>query len=363
MTGPAPAARHAHGDPGAPGAGRSLAGTARRLTVPVRLGIAAAAIGLTAALAALTPLQGRAGCGLVALLLYVVGQTGVSFVVEGSRHAWDRLLALLVHLAVLAALLPLVSVIAYTVLKGLKKLSVDFLTHNLTGIGPLDTNGGEYHAIIGTLEQVLITIVIAVPLGLLVAVYITEYGRGPLASAVRFVIDVMTGIPSIVAGLFIYAFLVLGLHRGYSGIAAALSLSILMLPVVVRSAEEMIKLVPDELREASFALGVPKWKTILRIVLPTASAGITTGVMIAVARVTGETAPLLLTSFVSPATNFSALSGKQTAIPTLIFDQAGQGQDVTYDRAWAAALTLIVIVLVLYAGARLLTRRNSLARR
>ncbi|HEV7207483.1 MAG TPA: phosphate ABC transporter permease PstA [Mycobacteriales bacterium] len=340
-----------------------LAGSGRRLTPLFRLAIAAATVVVTLLLFAVTPMQGRVDFVIFAIGLFAVLQTAISFATEGRRFALDRLLALFVHLALLAALIPLLAVIAYTVISGVKKLDLQFLTHNLTGIGPLDTNGGEYHAIIGTLEQVLITIVISVPLGLLVSIYITEYGRGALASSIRFVVDVMTGIPSIVAGLFIYAFLVLGLHQGYSGFAAALSLTILMLPVVVRSSEEMIKLVPDELREAAFALGVPKWKTILRVVLPTASAGITTGVMIAVARVTGETAPLLLTSFVSPATNFSALHGKQTAIPTFIFDQAGQGQEITYDRAWAAALTLIVIVLVLYAGARLLTRRNSLARR
>ncbi|MDX6220287.1 MAG: phosphate transport system permease protein, partial [Frankiales bacterium] len=275
----------------------------------------------------------------------------------------DRLLSLGVHLALLAAVVPLVSVLSYTVYKGVKKLDGQFLTHNLTGLGPLDTNGGEYHAIIGTLEQVLMATAIAVPLGLLVAIYITEYGTGWLVSAVRFVIDVMTGIPSIVAGLFIFAFWVIGLHRGYSGLAAALSLTILMLPVVVRSSEEMIKLVPAELREASYALGLPKWKTILRVVLPTASAGITTGAMLAVARVTGETAPLLLTSFITPATNTDPLSGKQAAIPTFIFSQIGLGRPVNYDRAWAAALTLIALVLVLYISARLLTRRNTLSRR
>ena len=340
-----------------------LSTTGRRLTGPVRLALAAGTLLLGLLLFAVTPLQGRADYLVFCLLLFAVVQTGASFVLEGRRFAADRLLSLLVHLSLLAALLPLGAVLVYTVVKGLKRLDVSFLTHNLTGIGPLDTNGGEYHAIIGTLEQVLIAIVLAIPLGLLVAIYITEYGKGALASAIRFVVDVMTGIPSIVAGLFVFAFLVIGLHRGYSGLAAALSLTILMLPVVVRSSEEMIKLVPDELREASYALGIAKWKTILKVVLPTASAGITTGAMIAVARVTGETAPLLLTAFVTPGTNQSPLSGKQTAIPTFIFDQAGQGQDITYDRAWAAALTLIVIVVTLYVGARLLTRRNTLARR
>src|SRR5205807_9559004 len=138
--------------------------------------------------------------------------------------------------------------------------------------------GGAYHAIMGTIEQVGIASLLAVPLGLLVAIYIVEYGRGRLRMAIRFLVDVMTGIPSIVAGLFIFAFWVLGLHRGFSGLAAALALAVLMLPIVVRSTEEMLKLVPDSLREASYALGVPRWRTVVSVVLPTASAGITTGV-------------------------------------------------------------------------------------
>ena len=327
------------------------------------LAILAGSFLLSYVLFVLTPLQGRAGFGVTVVLSYAVITTVLSFALEGRRYASDRLLTLSVHLALLAAIVPLVAVLVYTINRGRKKLSLDFVNHSLKGIGPFDTNGGEYHAIIGTVEQVLLTIVIAVPLALLVAIYITEYGRGPLASGIRFVIDVMTGIPSIVAGLFIYAFWVLGLHQGFSGFAAALALAILMLPVVVRASEEMIKLVPNELREASYALGVPKYKTILRIVLPTASAGITTGVMLAIARVTGETAPLLLTSYINPAINTSAFEGKQTALPTFIFDQAGQGRDINFDRAWAAALTLIIIVLVLYVIARLLTRRNTLARR
>ncbi len=340
-----------------------LRGTSRKLDLRRFTVLAAGCVLVSLLLFWVTPLQGRVDFVIFVVALYAVVQTAYSFVTEGRRFAADRLLALFVQLSLLAAVIPLVAVIAYTIIRGVKALSWSFLTTNLSGVGPLSKDGGEFHAIIGTLEQVGITILIATPLGLLVAIYLTEYGRGPLAAGVRFVVDVMTGIPSIVAGLFIFAFLVIALHQGYSGYAAALSLTILMFPVVVRSSEEMIKLVPNELREASYALGVPKWKTILRIVLPTASAGITTGVMLGIARVTGETAPLLLTSFVAPTTNSDPLSGKQTAIPTFIFDQAGQGQDITYDRAWAAALTLIVIVLGLYVGARLITRRNTLGGR
>jgi phosphate transport system permease protein len=322
--------------------------------------IAAGSVAFTLLLFAFTGFGGRAGFLVVLALVYAVAQTAASFAREGRRQALDRLLTLGVRLAVLAALLPLALVLGYTVYRGAGKISINFLTHSMRGVGPLDSNGGLYHAAVGTLEQVLLTALIAVPLGLLVAIYLAEYGRGRFSSLVRFVVDVMTGVPSIVAGLFIYAFWVI--PRGPSGFAAALALSILMLPVVVRSSEEMIKLVPVSLREASYALGVPRWKTILRIVLPTASAGITTGVMLAVARVTGETAPLLLTAQSLDAINTDPFHGRQSALASYVYDQASSAGSNFVARAWGAALVLIVIVLVLYVAARLLTRRNSLAR-
>jgi phosphate transport system permease protein len=266
----------------------------------------------------------------------------------------------LLGLSVLVALAPLVGVLGYTIAKGASSLSGQFLTHSMRGVGPRDTTGGAYHAIIGTVEQVGIAGLLAVPFGLLVAVYIVEYGRGRLRAVVRFLIDVMTGIPSIVAGLFIFAFWVLGLHKGFSGVAAAFALAVLMLPVVVRSAEEMLKLVPDSLREASYALGLPKWRTVVSVVLPTASAGITTGVMLAVARVTGETAPLLLTAFGFDSVRTSPFKGPQSSLPMFVFFQAQSAFDVAVRRAWAGALTLIVIVLVLTIVARVLTARNRL---
>jgi len=210
---------------------------------------------------------------------------------------------------------------------------------------------------------VLLASLIAVPLGLLVAIYVTEYGRNFFGTAIRFLIDVMTGIPSIVAGLFVLAFWVLALHKGFSGFAGALALSILELPIVVRSAEEMIRLVPASLREASYALGVAKWKTIVRIVLPTAATGITTGVMLAIARVTGETAPVLLVVGNNNFIHTDVFNGPQASLPLFVFQGAGSSSNFDIDRAWAAALTLILIVVVLYVAARLLTRRNSLARR
>lgn len=262
--------------------------------------------------------------------------------------------------SVVVALTPLAAVLAYTIARGAKRFGAYFLYHSMNGVGPLDDTGGAYHAMLGTLEQVAIAAVIAIPLGLAVAVYLVEYGRGRLATAIQLAVDVMTGIPSIVAGLFIYAFWVLGLQQGFSGFAAGMSLAVLMLPVVVRSAEEMIRLVPADLREASYALGVPKWRTVVSVVIPTASSGIITGILLAVARVTGETAPLLLTAFGFDAIRRSPFEGPQSALPLFVFAQAGSAFDVAVRRAWAGALTLIIVVLLLTIVARVVAARRSI---
>jgi phosphate transport system permease protein len=321
--------------------------------------IAGAAAATTAVLFALTPFQGRADYLLVAYVVFAVTQTVVSQRLEGGRAARNRLAMTLLLSTLVVALVPLVAVFGYTIQRGAKAISFNFLTHSMRGVGPLQKSGGAYHAIVGTVEQVGIASLISIPLGLLVAIYIVEYGRGRFVTVVRFFVDVMTGIPSIVAGLFIYAAWVLRFHS-FSGFAAGLALAVLMLPIVIRASEEMLKLVPGELREASFALGVPRWRTIVSVVLPTASAGLTTGIMLAVARVTGETAPLLLTAFGFDAIKTNPFDGPQSALPLFVFAQAGSAFDVAVNRAWAGALTLIAIVLILYVVARLLTRRNRL---
>jgi phosphate transport system permease protein len=281
--------------------------------------------------------------------------------VSGRRRLVNALACTLVTAAVVVALVPLVAVLGYVIARGSSVVSLDFLTHSMKGVGPLDANGGLYHAMLGTLEQVAIAAVLAVPLGLAVAVYIVEYGRGRFAWTVRFFVDVMTGIPSIVAGLFVFAFWVLALDRGFSGLAAGLALAVLMLPIVVRASEEMLRLVPDELREAGYALGIPRWRVVVSVVLPTASAGITTGVMLAVARVMGETAPLLLTAFGYDAIRRSPFEGPQSGLPLYVFTQAGSAFDVAVRRAWGGALTLIAVVVLLTIAARLFARRNRLA--
>jgi phosphate transport system permease protein len=277
--------------------------------------------------------------------------TGISF----ARKLKDRLVFGLVCLAFIVAVAPLVSVLWMLVKNGLKRFDIGFFTHSMRNVGPLDNNGGAYHALLGTVEQVGIAAVIAIPIGLLTAVYLIEYGGNRrLGRVISFFVDVMTGVPSIVAGLFVLAFWVLGLGMGFSGFAGALALSILMMPVVVRSAEEMLKLVPDELREASLALGVPKWRTIISVVLPTAFTGIITGIVLAIARVMGETAPLLLTVFGLDSINPNAFNGPQESLPLYIFQQAGMPNQPAIDRAWTAALALILIIMVLNLVARLL---------
>ncbi len=307
--------------------------------------------------------------GALAAVLFPSATLALSWVVEGGRRARDRVAGILVHGAFLLALLPLGSVLIALLRKGTSRLDGDFFYHSMNNITALDSGGGAYHAIIGTLEQVGIACVFSIPLGLATAIYVVEFGRGRLAGAIRFFVDVMTGIPSIVAGLFVLAFWVLIVtpvfnhgRPGYSGLAAAIALTVLMLPTIVRSAEEMLRLVPTALREGSYALGVPKWKTILRVVLPTALPGIVTGVMLALARAAGETAPVILVAGGTPAINFNPLQGNQESLSYFVYEQAGAASKYAPGRAWSAALTLIALVAVLTIAAKLLARRSKIGR-
>ncbi|MEV0996064.1 phosphate ABC transporter permease PstA [Nonomuraea sp. NPDC050202] len=283
--------------------------------------------------------------------------------ISTGRRIKDRVVQGLVYLAFALAVVPLVSVLWLVISNGLARFDLEFLTHSMNGIGARDANGGAYHAIIGTLEQVLLASLISVPIGLLTAIYLVEYGNGGrLSRSISFFVDVMTGVPSVVAGLFVFAFWILFLGFEFSGWAGALALSILMMPTVVRSAEEMLRLVPNDLREASYALGVPKWRTIVKVVLPTAFTGIVTGVMLAVARVAGETAPLLMTVFFTNSINNDPFNGPQMGLPLFVFDQAARPNDTAIDRAWTGALTLILIVMLLNLVARLIAWWRSPAK-
>ncbi|MEU2156618.1 phosphate ABC transporter permease PstA [Streptomyces sp. NPDC019396] len=312
-------------------------------------------IALGVGIGAVAGLESRVQWGLIAALLFVAISYITTSVVENARQAKDRLATSVVWVCFVLAVIPLLSLIWVTVSRGIKALDGYFLSHSMAGVPGFEPGGGVYHAIIGTLEQVGLATLISVPVGLLTAVYLVEYGRGALAKAVTFFVDVMTGIPSIVAGLFILSIMLLA-DLEPSGFMGALALTILMIPVVVRSTEEMLKLVPNELREASLALGVPKYRTILKVVIPTAVGGITTGVMLAVARIAGETAPIMLLVFGNQLINNNPFEGAQSSLPYYIWEQYRVGSEASYDRAWSAALVLIAFVMLLNLVARGIAR-------
>lgn len=295
------------------------------------------------------------GTVLFAVMMYVISR-----IVEGGRRAVDRLMTTLVLSAFIIALIPLISLVWTVVSNGLARFDIPFFSESMRNV--VGDGGGALHAVIGTVLITAMATLISVPIGLLTSIYLVEYGKnGPLSRAITFFVDVMTGIPSIVAGLFTYALFALifgpAIRNGFMG---SVALSVLMIPVVVRSSEEILKLVPNELREAAYALGVPKWLTILRIVLPTSLAGITTGVMLAISRVIGETAPLLIVTGFTFSVNYNLFQDRMMTLPVFVYTQytqaAGVSAQASIDRAWAAALTLILIVMALNILARVIAR-------
>src|SRR4051794_16466093 len=275
------------------------------------------------------------------------------------RRSVNTVMMALIAGAFVLAMIPLFSLVFEIAKRGIPGLSAEFFTEDARGA--IGGSGGASHAIMGTLIITAVATVISVPIGIMAAIYLNEYGEGRLRRALTFFIDVMTGIPSIVAGLFAYALFEIffgpGIRLGVMGSAA---LSLLMVPIVIRSSEEVLKIVPDHLREAAYALGTPKWKTITKVVLPTAFAGLLTGVMIAIARIVGETAPLLVTTGVVDSMNSDPFNGRMQNLAVYAYNEyrsPGVMKQASYDKAWAAALTLIAIVMILNIAARLLYRR------
>ncbi|MCP2166096.1 phosphate ABC transporter permease PstA [Goodfellowiella coeruleoviolacea] len=275
-----------------------------------------------------------------------------------GRRVKNGIATALVWLAFLVAVIPLVWVLVSVLARGAHMVAnADWWQQSLGGLLGDDVGGGVYHAIYGSLVQSLMCAVIAVPIGLLVAIYLVEYGRGRLAKATTFMVDILSGVPSIVAALFIYAMWITTLGFNRSGFAVSLALVLLMLPVVVRSSEDMLRLVPDELREASYALGIPKWKTIVKIVIPTALSGILTGIMLALARVMGETAPVLVLVGYSGYINYDLFSGEMASLPLLMnSERVSNPSPIGTDRIWGAALTLVIIIALFNLAATLLSR-------
>ena len=320
--------------------------------------VAATAVVLALALRAVLG-SGPVLTAVLAAVLFTVLVNLVSRRVEGRRRAADRTVTAVVSAMFVAAMVPLVSLVYTVVTRGSARFDVEFFTTTMRNV--IGEGGGALHAIAGTLIITGLAALISVPIGMLTAIYLVEYGRGKLARSITFLVDVMTGIPSIVAGLFAYALFVLFFGPGVRfGIGGAVALSVLMVPVVVRAVEEMLKLVPAELREASYALGVPKWRTILKVVLPAAAAGIATGITLAVARVIGETAPLLLIVGTTASLNLDPFNGRMATLPVFTFYSfftPGANPEPSLNRAWTAALVLMIIVLGLNLVARLIAKR------
>ena len=273
-----------------------------------------------------------------------------------NRKVVGHLMMWLSFLAALSCVILLFLILGYVFIKGISAINLDFFTQLPTPVGV--PGGGLANAIVGSIIVVGIAGLMAVPVGVATGIYLSEYGRGVFASTVRFVSDVLAGVPAIVAGIVAYALVVAPMHR-FSAFSGSVALALLMLPIIVRTSEEIFKTVPDTLREASLALGIPRWKTILRIVMKTASGGLVTGIMLAVARVGGEAAPLLFTAF---SNSFWNLRPDQpiATLPVQLFSYAISPYDDWHQKAWAAALVLVFMVLAMNVAAKLYTSRKGM---
>lgn len=324
-----------------------------------------------AALAALVSFSVALWAVFAAVIFLIAAPIAVTSI-EGSRQGKNAALTYLVYGAFIVAVIPLISVIWTVLFRGIPTLSPELLTTTMSSVTAIDdqqsvengtgVQGGILHAIVGSVIVTLCATIISVPIGLLTAIYQVEYSNGnTLSKIITFLVDVMTGIPSIVAGLFASALftIILGQQGVRMGIVGAVALTVLMIPTVVKSTEEMLKVVPNELREASYALGVRKWRTILKVVIPTAISGIAAGVTLAIARVIGETAPLMVTIGFLDSMNANPFHDWMSSLPTFIYQQlmrpiSPTTPDPSTDRAWAAALVLIVFVMLLNLAARLI---------
>lgn len=290
-------------------------------------------------------------------------QNGSAFQhISGSRKIANSIATAVVWGAMIIAMIPLVWVLWELIARGSGAiLSPEWWTTSQRGIMNTEAGGGALHAIIGTFVQTVFATLISVPIGIFTAIYLVEYSKGGfLGRMTTFMVDILSGVPSIVAALFVFAMWITLFGFNRSGFAVALSLVLLMIPLVVRNTEEMLRVVPMDLREASYALGVPKWKTIARIVLPTALSGIVTGIMLAVARVMGESAPVLVLVGSSSSINWDSFKGPQSSLPLMMLDMYKAGaQPAVLDKLWGAALTLVILIAVLNVAARWVSAKFS----
>ncbi|MEI6623638.1 MAG: phosphate ABC transporter permease PstA [Actinomycetes bacterium] len=353
---PAPAGQNESTDPPEI---RRLTATTTPLDRALLFGSACSAFALTWLLwTQLLPTQGAPGFLALWYVTFLTFYFLVALQTEGRLGAVDKLVTVVVMSGAIGLLVPLVLIIGFIVVRGVGGINATFFTQDLATTGTLDAGGGLAHAMVGTIEQVGIAVLLSVPLGVLTAVFMNEV-RGPLVRPVRVFVDAMSGVPSIVAGLFIYAVWLVQFGHGFSGFAASLALAVLMLPTVTRTAEEVLRLVPTGLREASLALGSPEWRTTWAVVLPTARSGLITAVILGIARAVGETAPLIMTSFGATDMNVNPFEGAQASLPLSVYQLISNPFAAQQQRAYAGALVLVVLVLVLFTAARILGRSRK----
>ena len=304
-------------------------------------------------------LSGKLGAFGAASLLAIISLSAVAGIQRGAQAAKNAAVGTLVAIGAIVAMFPVVSILGTVLVRGVRGIYVGFFTSDMSLASVNDplTNGGILHAIIGTLLLILFAMLISVPLGILTALYLTEI-KGPGSRLIRFLVQAMSGVPSIVAGLFIYSAFISGTGRGFSGFMGSLALSILMLPTVARTAEEVLLLIPSDLREAGLALGATQWRTVAMVVVPAAKSGLITAVILGVARIAGETAPLLFTTGGGDAINGNPFDEVMGSIPIAIWKALIAGSEESNARAWASILVLLVIVMVLFFSARRLGKRK-----
>ena len=330
-----------------------------RKQLAVNAAVFIATLLLTPVLLKATPLNGKLGAAFIFFVLVTFGNVVLSVARQGFKTISTAIAASLIYVATALVLLPLGSILFTVIMKGKDSIKLNTFTQDMRLSQPDApfTEGGALHAILGTASLVVIATLICVPIGILTALYLTEI-KGRFEGLVRFLVQAMAGVPSIVAGLFIYSVLIVTLGAKYSAFVGALALSILMLPTIARTSEEVLKLIPRELREAGTALGATQWRTVAMVVVPAARSGLLTSVILGIARVAGETAPLLLTILGNTATNLNPFNGPISALPLYTFTLMKTGLDVAITRAWGGALILLTLVLVLFISARLLSGKK-----
>ncbi|MGI9197876.1 MAG: phosphate ABC transporter permease PstA [Candidatus Nanopelagicales bacterium] len=333
----------------------------RRTDILSLIGAAIGGVGAAALLFTLLPFSGWIGFLVVSYLLFVGLYAALVLIDENSAAVKDRIAAVAIHSLAFTLLMALVFVVAFTVIKGWEALlNWNFFTQDMQNAGPLDplTSGGILHAIVGTLIMIAIALTVVIPLGVACAVYMNEV-PGPFSRFVRTISEAMTALPSIVAGLFIYASLILILGFDKSGFAAAMAISVMMLPIIIRASDVVLRLVPGTLKEASYALGAGQWRTVWHVTLPTARSGLMTAIILGTARGVGETSPVLLTAGFTAALNVNPASGPMVSLPLATFEFVKSPEPTMIARGFGTAAVLMFLVLILFIVARIIGGRGA----